>query len=196
MKKLMRMAIAVMMAAALLLSMAYAEEIATPTDSAPVEEVPAVAEPAPEVTEEVAEEAAEEVAEEVTEEVTDEATEEVAEEVAEEVTDEAIEEVTEEVAEEESAADVVVVVPEEQEIDLSLLSVKIRSNQGAVLMPGQVVTLTAELTGFEDIEVALQWQAFDGETWQDIEGATGMTFDYEVTPATVNCLWHLVVTIL
>lgn len=55
--------------------------------------------------------------------------------------------------------------------------------------------LEATLTGFEDQEVALQWQCFDGTVWQDITGANETQYSFEVTEDNVNCQWRLKVTV-
>lgn len=67
------------------------------------------------------------------------------------------------------------------------------------LQMGDTVTLTATLYGYDDVNVALQWQyTRDGEEWfnaQD-EGATTLTYAFTVNDETAGTAWRLAVTLL
>ncbi len=53
-----------------------------------------------------------------------------------------------------------------------------------------VLILTAELNGFEGQAPTLQWQCDDGDGWKDLEGATGLEFQVDVTPENMNYQWR------
>ena len=60
------------------------------------------------------------------------------------------------------------------------------------LVPGDVLTLSAELIGFEGVDYALNWQVTrDGGDWEDIAGATGTTLTIDITEAHNGCSWRL-----
>ncbi len=59
---------------------------------------------------------------------------------------------------------------------------------------GTVIKLTAHLTGFEGVEYHLQWQrSEDLQNWENIPGATGSTFTYELNDDTAKYTWRVVV---
>lgn len=60
-------------------------------------------------------------------------------------------------------------------------SVRVRSSlEGMTSVEiGTQVTLTAELVGFENVAVNLQWQSSeDGEAWKNLENENGFTYEY------------------
>lgn len=65
------------------------------------------------------------------------------------------------------------------------------------LQLGDTVTLVATLTGYEGLNIALQWQySFDGEQWFDAAGATGLRYSFAVSQDMAGTGWRLAVTIL
>ncbi|MDO4838070.1 MAG: hypothetical protein Q4B32_06715 [Clostridia bacterium] len=63
---------------------------------------------------------------------------------------------------------------------------------------GNRVGLFAELTGYEGLNVAVQWQRWDPttETWEDIPGATNLALWIDTTVGMDGSMWQVVVTIL
>lgn len=146
----------------------------------------------------------ENVVTEVTETVT-EATEQVEEIVIESapvelsteelVTEEAIEEATEEVTEAETEETAEVETETETEVDTSNCSIEVTSNveHSDNLTEGTKITLTATLSGFENIEYTLQWQkSLDGENWEDISGANAEIYTFTLNDDTGRYYWKAV----
>lgn len=71
----------------------------------------------------------------------------------------------------------------------------IRSNIGAIVRPGDTITLMAELVGFDGLEYTLQWQSNDGTGWVDVEGATEINYSYVVDSTNIDNGWRLLVTV-
>ncbi|MCL1854414.1 MAG: hypothetical protein FWF86_01660 [Clostridia bacterium] len=66
--------------------------------------------------------------------------------------------------------------------------------EGDDLQFGDVVTLVAELHGYEeDAGVSVQWQCDDGSGWKDVAGGTGLTYDFLITPETYAYRWRAAV---
>jgi hypothetical protein len=60
------------------------------------------------------------------------------------------------------------------------------------LEPGDVLTLNAELVGFEGIDYSLNWQVRrDGGDWEDIAGATDASLTISITEEDNGCSWRL-----
>jgi hypothetical protein len=74
-------------------------------------------------------------------------------------------------------------------------SVQIFTTLGNAVNQGEAVTMTGVLTGFDGVQVLLQWQVNDGSGWKDIQGATGTTYTYSADEQTVNSDWRLKVDI-
>ena len=92
------------------------------------------------------------------------------------------------------------VAPEEEETAPVVRSISITSNldgQTEVVV-GTPVTLTATLSGFEDVQVALQWQCSmdGGATFADLPEATDAALTFNIDMNNVNYLWRLKVTVL
>jgi uncharacterized repeat protein (TIGR02543 family) len=66
--------------------------------------------------------------------------------------------------------------------------------QGKPAYDGTRITLTANLTGFENKDYTLQWQYSDDnrETWNDQPGENGMTMTYEMSKTTANYIWRVI----
>jgi hypothetical protein len=60
------------------------------------------------------------------------------------------------------------------------------------LKPGDVLTLSAELIGFEGVGYSLNWQVKrDGGDWEDVGGATGTTLTIDITESDNGGSWRL-----
>lgn len=67
------------------------------------------------------------------------------------------------------------------------------------LQYGDTITLSAELIGYDDVQVSLQWQyTKDGETWVDAtgSGSNALVYSFQVDEETAGTSWRLAVTIL
>ena len=66
-----------------------------------------------------------------------------------------------------------------------------------VVYAGTEVTMTATLTGFEDVAYTMQWQYTPdgGETVVDVEGANGPAYTFTIDDGNYAYLWRLVVTL-
>lgn len=96
------------------------------------------------------------------------------------------EEVKEEVPEEE--------LPPEEEVEKVERSVKVVSSLEGVetVEEGTSITLTAELTGFDDVEYEIQWQrSVDGTNWEDVDGADDIEYTFDITEETDGYLWRV-----
>ena len=58
---------------------------------------------------------------------------------------------------------------------------------------GTQVVMTAVLTGYEDASPAFQWQytADNGATWNNVEGANGQTYTFEITEENYTYSWRV-----
>ena len=88
------------------------------------------------------------------------------------------------------------VTPEEEQI---VRTITVTSNLEGVeeVYEGTIVTLTATLTGFEDVEYVMQWQYTPdgGQSIVDIEGANSSEYSFPITVENSVYLWRLNVTI-
>ena len=58
---------------------------------------------------------------------------------------------------------------------------------------GTLITMTAELIGFENIDYTLQWQySVDNSEWINVPGANGMAYTFELDETTVQYTWRVV----
>lgn len=65
------------------------------------------------------------------------------------------------------------------------------------LQYGDTVTLVATLSGYEGLNVSLQWQySYDGENWFDAEGANALRYSFAVSQEMAGTGWRLAVTVL
>lgn len=65
--------------------------------------------------------------------------------------------------------------------------------EGEPAYAGTMITMTAELIGFENIDYTLQWQhSTDLKEWTDEPGATDTTFTFELNETTVQYTWRVV----
>jgi hypothetical protein len=62
------------------------------------------------------------------------------------------------------------------------------------LKVGEMLKLTAKLTGFDGIEYKLTWQVkVPGEDWKDLSGEHGETLKVELDDDSIGCAWRVVV---
>jgi hypothetical protein len=58
---------------------------------------------------------------------------------------------------------------------------------------GTLITMTAELIGFEDVDYTLQWQhSVDNKEWINEPDAKGTTYTFELNETTVQYTWRVV----
>lgn len=85
-------------------------------------------------------------------------------------------------------------LPEEEEVEKVERSVKVVSSLEGVetVEEGTSITLTAELTGFDDVEYEIQWQqSTDGVDWEDVDGANDIEYTFDITEETDGYLWRV-----
>ena len=74
-------------------------------------------------------------------------------------------------------------------------AIKLTSNwpEGEPAYEGDMITMTAELIGFEGTNYTLQWQhSTDKKEWVNEPGANGTTFTYELNETTCQYSWRVV----
>ena len=65
--------------------------------------------------------------------------------------------------------------------------------EGEPAYEGTIITMTAELNGFDGVDYTLQWQhSVDLEEWTVEPGATGTTFSFELNETNVQYTWRVV----
>lgn len=182
-------------------------EEATPAEATPAEpeaEETTPAEATPVEPEETTEEAtAEEPAE--LEPAEEEAVEEETEETVEEATSEEapVEEVTSEEATPEQPLENPVIpddamlmsrVYDALDADRSLTIYA--SWGGGDLYYGDIINMFVEVLGYEDVIYTLNWQySVDGSSWQNIDGATGTTYSFQITEENGNYSYRVIINI-
>lgn len=76
-------------------------------------------------------------------------------------------------------------------------TVTITSNvsSGTTVSEPTEVTLTAELTGYDNVPYTLQWQRKPADAdWEDIEGATDLTYTFTLNEENSGYSWRVAVT--
>ena len=71
--------------------------------------------------------------------------------------------------------------------------VTIFSSRRSVMAPGETVTLTCKLEGFEGYETLLQWECDKGNGYENVEGANGDSYSFEASVETLSYGWRLTV---
>lgn len=76
---------------------------------------------------------------------------------------------------------------------LDEVSVQLQSNHESVVKPGDKISVWADVSGTEGLNVNMQWQysTDGGASWCDASGATGLEHSFEATFASVNYDWRL-----
>ena len=63
-----------------------------------------------------------------------------------------------------------------------------------VMSPGEVITLTSVLEGFEDCqEIRYQWECDQGQGFAPVPGATADSWSFESSPESLSWNWRLIV---
>ena len=71
--------------------------------------------------------------------------------------------------------------------------VTIFTSRRSVMAPGETITLTSKIEGFENFETLLQWECDKGSGFEPISGAHGDSFSYEASKETLSYSWRLTV---
>lgn len=71
--------------------------------------------------------------------------------------------------------------------------VNVYSTLSDIVHEGDIITITGELIGYDDMVVGLQWQVEEGFGWKDVPGATALTHSFVATQDTINLSWRLCV---
>lgn len=75
-------------------------------------------------------------------------------------------------------------------------SVRVEASYIAAVDAETQVTLTAILTGFDGVQVQLQWQSsVNGIDWRDVPGAKETSYTYELTEQNREVAWRVVVRV-
>lgn len=75
-------------------------------------------------------------------------------------------------------------------------SVRVEASYIAAVDDETEVTLTAILTGFDGVQVQLQWQSsVNGIDWRDVPGAKETSYTYELTEQNREVAWRVVVRV-
>ncbi len=75
-------------------------------------------------------------------------------------------------------------------------SVRVEASYIAAVDAETEVTLSAILTGFDGVQVQLQWQSsVNGIDWQDVPGAKEMSYTYTLTEQNREVAWRVVVRV-
>lgn len=76
-------------------------------------------------------------------------------------------------------------------------SISIKVKAPSELHYGDKITLTATLTGYENVNYTVQWQySYNGNDWNDMKNANELTYTFKVNEETANTMWRLVVTVI
>lgn len=59
---------------------------------------------------------------------------------------------------------------------------------------GATISFMAMVQGADPADLTFQWQfSRDNETWEDIDGANGQSYDVIMTAANAECYWRVIV---
>ena len=103
------------------------------------------------------------------------------------------EEIAEETEKTEEADDASEDTPEEQVVETPK-KVTIFTSRRTIMMPGEMITLTSKLEGFEDAEtITYQWECDKGDGFEAVEGANSDSYSYPCDTETLSWDWRLLV---
>ena len=74
-------------------------------------------------------------------------------------------------------------------------AVRVSTTLGEVVNPGDTITMSCELIGFDGLTVQIQWQQNSGGGWRDVDGANGRSLSYTASQETVNSRWRVLATV-
>ena len=83
--------------------------------------------------------------------------------------------------------------PSGDEQSTANFKVTIFSSRRSVMMPGETITLTSKLEGFENYDIVLQWECDKGNGFEDVPGANSDTYSFEASIETLRYDWRLAV---
>ncbi len=87
-------------------------------------------------------------------------------------------------------------VSEEEKAIFRTVSIHNELDGMPIVVIGMDISLTAELTGFENTEYSVQWYySLDGTERVEIPGATSLTYTYKVNAQNVHYYWFVTVTV-
>lgn len=75
-------------------------------------------------------------------------------------------------------------------------AVRVSTTLGEVVNPGDTITMSCELIGFDGLTVQIQWQQNSGGGWRDVDGANGRSLSYTASQETVNSRWRVLATVV
>ena len=79
---------------------------------------------------------------------------------------------------------------------VSNLSIEVYSSLGRFIREGEMITVQAELYGFEKIPTSLQWQySQDGVNWYNAPGGSGISYSFPATMESIHYSWRLAVSV-
>ncbi len=103
------------------------------------------------------------------------------------------EEIAEETEKTEEADDESEDTPEEQVVETPK-KVTIFTSRRTIMMPGEMITLTSKLEGFEDAQtITYQWECDKGDGFEPVEGANSDSYSYPCDTETLSWDWRLLV---
>lgn len=86
-------------------------------------------------------------------------------------------------------------VPEVPALDLSNVSINTYCMTGGAVRYGDVITVVAEISGLDGVSYGMQWQYFDGGSWNDVSGAHDSSYSFALSKTNATYQWRMVVTI-
>ncbi len=85
-------------------------------------------------------------------------------------------------------------LPEKETPEAPQMKVTIFTSRRAVMTPGETVTLTSLLEGFEGYTVTYQWQCDKGSGFADVPGAVEAAYEFTADIESLSWDWMLIVT--
>ena len=97
-------------------------------------------------------------------------------------------------AEREDETDVATSDEAEREDEVSV-TVIVDIPEDGLVPEGATISFVAMIQGAEPADLMFQWQfSRDGESWEDIDGANGQSYDVAMTAANADCYWRVTVS--
>ena len=97
-------------------------------------------------------------------------------------------------AEREDETDVATSDEAEREDEVSV-TVIVDIPEDGLVPEGATISFVAMVQGAEPADLMFQWQfSRDGESWEDIDGANGQSYDVAMTAANADCYWRVTVS--
>ena len=97
-------------------------------------------------------------------------------------------------AEREDETDVATSDEAEREDEVSV-TVIVDIPEDGLVPEGATISFVAMIQGAEPTDLMFQWQfSRDGESWEDIDGANGQSYDVAMTAANADCYWRVTVS--